>query len=434
VAQCYNGQTHHTPIDEAIVHQASPSKGYHRLTRAAALAVTTLASAFAALEVGFRVFPQVVPAQVCQDNHIIHFAYCQWYYQFDSPPRLGYTYEPGFRYEGMLDPSDPALVWAEDETCPRERNDAFLYTMEADEYGFVNPGPWAAEYDVVVTGDSFSQQFAPVWWVDELAGQTGMSVLNLGISGWGPLSEAEAIRRYGLARNPRWIIMLYFEGNDLFNMRDYQAHVGTETDWRTQELRKLPLRERLITPYVLRYWADELLGRNNPPQGDECRYPILVNSNVNQFETVYFDVHIAQLSWSRDEIERSREWRSLSQTLLSLDQEVRAQGARFLLVFAPAKEHIYWGMMWDERDLSRFLELTSPPRSFEEFSQTVDAQAFLMEEFAEAHGIEFVNLVTPLWLAARNEGEIYNYADAHWNSRGNEIVAGVIADYIMAGE
>jgi hypothetical protein len=47
-------------------------------------------------------------------------------------------------------------------------------------------------------------------------------------------------------------------------------------------------------------------------------------------------------------------------------------------------------------------------------------------------GIEFFNLTPIFWETAIRHGELYNYADPHWNQAGNQLAADAIAAYITA--
>lgn len=91
---------------------------------------------------------------------------------------------------------------------------------DSDEYGFHNPaGAWHARpLPVALVGDSFTEGNC-------LASDNNIAahlrkrfgaVLNLGISGFGPLSELAAVKEYLTAVRPNVVAWLYFEGNDLF--------------------------------------------------------------------------------------------------------------------------------------------------------------------------------------------------------------------------
>ena len=398
------------------------------------IGLTSLCAALVALEIGFRTMPQTIPLGACQSSLTLSYAFCHYEYQYDDPPRLGYVFKPGFGYDGPWNPADAAEIHEENETCGDPPDDTFHYAYRTDSTGFVNNAtPWLTHYDVVVTGDSFTKPWAPVWWVDLLRQQTGTSVLNLGMDGWATLSEVEAVRTYGLDKHPRWVVLLYFEGNDLFGVGEYYRRWTSGMDWRTYQLQQVGPLDRLVMPHVLRFWGDQIRQVFSPKKRI-CRYPMTVATNVSRFQTVFYDVQISQLSASRTEIETSLEWKLATQAILGLRDDVTAQGGRFLLVYVPAKEHLYWARIWDVGDISHFLELTTPLRSYQEFTDSVDAQMVLMQDFAAANQLDFLNLTGEIWQRTMTHGtQYYNYADMHWNEAGNRLVAGLIADYITGG-
>ena len=177
---------------------------------------------FAVFEIGFRIFYKAIPLDVCASSPIIANYYCQPYLEYDKPIKLAYHYVPGYKTEGMWDPADPRTANPGNETRPTGRSDAFLYKFQTDEKGFPNDEyKWRDQYDIVIAGDSFTIRTAPKTWIESLRDLTGMSVLTLGAPSWGPLNETEAIKQYGLDKKPKWVVLMYFEGNDLFNTEEY---------------------------------------------------------------------------------------------------------------------------------------------------------------------------------------------------------------------
>lgn len=397
----------------------------------------SVGAALLALEAGFRAIPQAIPRGACKNSLTLAHAYCQHHYQYDDPLRLGYVFTPGYSYDGPWNPADPTVIDAEAETCAPFPDHTFHYTFQADHNGFVgNDTPWHDHYDIVVTGDSFTRAYAPVWWLDFVRVKTGLTALNLGMDGWGTLAEVEAVAQYGLAKSPRWVILLWFEGNDLFEVGEYQRRRDSGLDWRAYQLSLTSPLNRAVMPHVLRYWIDEagrLIGV--VPESITCRYPMTVTTCVGRFQTIFFNTHIAQLSFSREDLVAMPEWALASGALLDLRAAVEAQGGRFLLVYVPAKEHLYFSHLWEQKDINHFLELTVPLRSYAEFCDVVDDQMALVEDFAAAHEIEFLNLTGEFWRRTMEGGEeYYNYADLHWNAAGNELAAELIAGYIVAAD
>ncbi len=89
-------------------------------------------------------------------------------------------------------------------------------TMGTDKRGFRNQTE-AEQYEVVVLGDSFaegsrvSDEHA---WPAQLAEMSGLSVYNLGMSGYDPIHYLASLREYGLALGPRYVLCMLYEGND----------------------------------------------------------------------------------------------------------------------------------------------------------------------------------------------------------------------------
>jgi len=97
-----------------------------------------------------------------------------------------------------------------------ENGDYAIY--ESDEHGFNNPaGIWSQQPKAVLLGDSFAQG-ACVGPGEDIAGQLrklGMSALNLGMAGSGPLVELAMLKEYAEFLKPEFVFWIYFEGNDL---------------------------------------------------------------------------------------------------------------------------------------------------------------------------------------------------------------------------
>lgn len=406
-----------------------------------------LLSAFFAIELGVRHFYQLIPLDVCARDGLISSYVCQPYFQYEKPITIGYRYEPGFRLEGIWDPADPHLANAADSTKPSDRSDAFQYLFETDEMGFPNSQyRWRERYDIVIAGDSFTIRTAPETWIEALSRRGGSSILTLGAPSWSTLNEAEAIRMYGLDKNPDWVLLMYFEGNDLINTSQYLERKDSGLSWKEFDLKGAPFWRRLITPHLISYVAESLAGDDQPEP--EYRYPVSASTNVGPIETVLKDVHLLPMSADYDTLAASNEFEAVADSLRSLDQQVKAQGGRFLLVYIPSKEHVLWSRIWDPVDVDHILERTvtvsnqNGPKgslqwepnylSYETFNSNHNAQEKLIEDFARENGIEILNLTPIFWQGTIDKGELYHYADPHWNQAGNQLAADAILNYMQS--
>jgi len=93
----------------------------------------------------------------------------------------------------------------------------------SDNYGFRNPkGLYSTgQIEALLVGDSFAQG-ACVANGQDIAGQLrslGLRTLSLGMSDNGPLLELATLREYAVSIRPQHVFWLYYEGNDLRDLK-----------------------------------------------------------------------------------------------------------------------------------------------------------------------------------------------------------------------
>jgi hypothetical protein len=333
------------------------------------------------------------------------------------------------------------------EVAPSTRNDAFWYEFQTDEMGFPNDeAEWRDRYDIVITGDSFVIRSAPKTWIDALREQTSKSILVLGAPSWSTLNEVEALRMYGLDKRPEWALMMYFEGNDLFNTAQYIERQESGLSWKEFDMRGAPWHRKLLVLHLGKHLVNSL--GKEPSTPPRYRYPVAASTEAGEVDLVFKDIHLLPMSANYDTLSRSEEFARIKAELVALDEQCRAQGTRLLLVYVPSKEHVYWSRIWDPTDVNNVLERSATVTlkegdhglieweqryiSFEAFNQNHNAQEMLFQDMADETGIAFLNLTPLFWQEAIRQGELYNYADPHWNQVGNQLAADAIQAYLEA--
>lgn len=411
--------------------------------------VLTLLALFVSIEGGLRLFYQLIPIQVCAADPIIGTYYCQPYFVYDKPVRLGYHYKPGFKQAGMWDPANPFLYDAGKETRPTGRSDAFWYEFRTDEKGFPNQVyQWEDQYDIVIAGDSFTIRTAPETWIEALGRQTGQSILTLGAPSWSTLNEAEAIKLYGLDKRPKWVLLMYFEGNDIINVAQYLERRDSGLSWKEFDMQHVSFQRKLLTPHLLNFLVDKARPPSPTVESPRYRYPVTASTEAGLIQSVFKDVHLLPLSADYNTLARSDEFAAIQESLLTLNRLVRDNGGRFLVVYIPSKEHVLWSRIWDPVDVNHILERTVTVTlsqgdhgslqwqptylSFDQFNETQLAQERLLDDFTRKNDIEFLNLTPIFWQESIARGELYHYADAHWNQAGNWLAAEAIQAYMEA--
>ena len=408
----------------------------------------TIVILIVAIEIGFRLFYQLIPIEVCAADPIIGTYTCQPYFEYDRPIRIGYRYTPGFQLEGMWNPANPYLANSDNSTAPSDRDDSFEYRFVTDEHGFPNePAIWEEQYDIVIAGDSFTIRTAPQTWIERLEEHAEQEILTLGAPSWSTLNEAEAIRQFGLDKQPKYVLLMFFEGNDIINTAQYLERQSSGLDWREYDLQDVSLFRRLLTPHFVAYLWKKIV----PPEEEaapDYRYPVAADTTVGPIETVFKDIHLLPLSADYETLAASDEFAAVKATLMALNEEVMAQGAQLVVVYIPSKEHVLWSRVWDPVDVNHVLERTVTVTlsegdhgilrwepnylTYERFNETTQAQEQLLTDFTTDAGIHFLNLTPFFWQGSIDTGELYHYGDPHWNQAGNDLAADVIWTYLQS--
>lgn len=307
--------------------------------------------------------------------------------------------------------------------------------MITDANGFRNSPPEKDAYEIVALGDSFTRSSGvALAWPQILAENTGSDVLNLADVGFGPQDELKVLQQYGLKKHPQWVIMAYFEGNDLYDAAAYDQ----------------------ATPFILFRFGRYILGQSVAAWQDrrssaasrvvtsDYRYPITMMVNHKEFEMVFFPSYISWLSLSGETITVSQNYRLVRDTILEVQESSKAADAKFLLVYVPSKSHVYLpylnnpetvasvftGVSQIELDDTGFLQFTNTKVTPELVRQHMDDQANLLADFAAEHNIYYLDLTPVFQEEAGSGAQLYYTYDTHWNQLGHNLAAEAINEYL----
>ncbi|MEW5960200.1 MAG: SGNH/GDSL hydrolase family protein [Chloroflexota bacterium] len=182
----------------------------------------SLAFTLLLIEAGLRFFPKVIPLDLL--------------IQFNDKPRTEIARRVGLKTKGETillnrDDGGPELRIFKPYTTvvwPIEDDGTFSVVV-MDKNGFCNPPAEAAatQVEIITLGDSFTWCHAvdpQAAWAGQLARLTGRPVYNLGLGGIGPYEYIQLLKKFGLPRSPRLVIMNIYEGNDLRDVARYYYH------------------------------------------------------------------------------------------------------------------------------------------------------------------------------------------------------------------
>jgi hypothetical protein len=399
---------------------SGPKRGFASFLGNIALAMLGVGVALGLMELLLRTYPNLVPPLV----------------RTNPPVRRAQAFQDE-TYDVRLSDGD-LYFWMRGSIVPlpidKDRVIARVHLV-TDAYGFRNSLPEKATYGIVAVGDSYTQGHNVAYpWPQRLAEYTGIDVLNLGEGDTGPQAQLDALRKYGLKKRPQWVIMAYFEGNDLHDVETYdQANPFILTRF-----------GKYLLVQSIAAWRGRRQEGANTTVAPVYRYPITVTINGIDLEMAFVSSYVAWLSTGRDVIESSQNYRIAREAILHARELSEGADARFLLVLLPSKEHVYLPYInaadtltrvfadvpMIERDEAGFLQFTSERATPELTRQNMDDQARLLADFCAENQMRFLDL-TPIFQEEAGTGaELYYPYDTHWNQRGQDLAAHTIAGYL----
>lgn len=300
------------------------------------------------------------------------------------------------------------------------------FIRRKDQDGFRLPRMTADHYPIVALGDSFTEG-GETNWVDVLAEELDIPVRNLGWRGWGPLHQAKALRQFGDGDHT-WILIGYFEGNDLSNIQtayeELQASGAISIARNTDQGVGAPV--EIVTA----------------PDGNYL-YPLQHFIGEKSYEIAYISDYLWWLNGSLETYQNSRNLALLRQALQ--DIQSMAGNACVGLVYIPSKEHIYFPFA-DPNGNRRYvlenglaLQLNADgwltfgdlsPQDYTALAENLDHQREAVRQVVAELGLAFIDL-TPPFLAHARTGELTYYVyDSHWNADGHRLAGQIVAEHL----
>lgn len=329
---------------------------------------------------------------------------------FDVDLEFGFRRRPNIRMVGRYS-GDLAIAW----NMPRRAARQLEFTFNGQ--GFRSRTDYTAA-DVVMLGDSFIEG----WFVsdgetcaDRLADRTGLTVANLGQSGYGTLQELRMLELYGLALRPRLVVWFFYEGNDLYDDEDFEGNLsyfrrvgGTVAELR-QRLgwTRSSFRDASFSIHAfdaLRRSCDWLVPNSMPHFG-------WFRDDQGGRQRVLF--HGEGTSELGDyELERFEKTKTALTAGKALCNEY---GIGLIVCCIPAKFRVYAGICeFAESSPCNQWRLWSLPEHFKAFCD--DAK------------IPCVDLTQPMRDAAAAGRLLYSATDTHWDQNGHAFVAELLAE------
>jgi hypothetical protein len=359
----------------------------------------------------------------------------------DDP--LTWHYRPGSTYRKSFDCTrrpDPHRI---PQTCGE------AYETVVDETGYLNgpAGLWQShgQIDLFLAGDSVLQGFGVPSVVELLRPQLPLRMWNVSAAGYSARQKVNALLTYALPKQPTWLLVEFWSGNDLKEEITNEACDGQgdfSCRWYGPELRRRLSRHPIyqtifkegrmdvftrfeeaaaenLTLATTRYLIDTMKGalkESLRAKGDRSSATpdaahTFYNTGVIAPPGGFFAV-------------REGQWHMYLHTAMRVTEhhyerleaalEGTAPKPTVILLYNPAPYEVYRGMWTDP---------------IPQADQVSAFQRAALSAFAHAHGWRFLDLTDPLrqavqarqaWLYGRND-------KGHWSPQGTAIVADVLS-------
>ena len=307
--------------------------------------------------------------------------------------------------------------------------------VQTDEIGFGNPpGIYDGNpsIDVIAIGDSFTWPSAVEphdAWPHRLGVEMGLVSYNLGRGGNGPYEYLQILKRYGLAKSPRVVVMNLYEGNDILNVVEHLAYragtaplsEGEANEGKTGFLWRRSLAWNLLAGSVL-YFREHARSENREGRVD---YRFQVGGIPFNAEQSSRD----EVVYARRAVAGDISYEVFDEPLREFRRLAAERGFRPVLVYTPAAATVYAPAVFRDPDVGKVLET---------FSRD---QRRHLEKLARELDMAFADLTPILQERAREappaeDNLLYFPGNIHLTPRGHAVVAQALAGFLrerMAG-
>jgi len=331
--------------------------------------------------------------------------YHMWWAPNVTDPELLSIHRPHARQTGEARGGDAASSYQ----IPPSDQTQFRWDLTYDHNGFRNKLDLKSA-DIVVIGDSFIEGLTVSdadLVTSQLAQLQRKVVANLGQSTYGPLQELVVFKRYGLPLQPRTVIWMFFEGNDLQDVIGYRHELQHPPSFWHAFWARCFTRSAYLA--VKRLFAVPV-----KPPGIK-RSGVFQAANGKQL-TTYFMYRSKPLT--QEELGALDE---TSVTLATVQKLCAAQGIRLIFVFVPTKFRVLHTLcQFPQESECRNWVLTDMPDRLERALAST------------APGVAYLDLTPYLVEAAKTEELPYYSDDEHWTPEGHKVAAKALNVYLSS--
>jgi hypothetical protein len=295
----------------------------------------------------------------------------------------------------------------------------YVATTNAD--GF-RPNSAGSPYEIVLVGDSFlamGEDDASTL-SERLRGVSGRATFNLSRSWYGPHQYLELLKRYGLALRPKVVLLGFYAGNDIEDIREYHRWLREQRYYfyADHAQRHFFVRYAVALTNTGAYLRDTIakrLARQTRPVAPGEIHPDLGVIRVGA-QSVPMVLGDRNPEGSAEQLLATAEWQALHALLTEFQHLCRAYGILPVLLYIPTKSQVY-AEYATAHSGRRFLQAAARQHPIR--TNMVAAITTL----AQRVELPLINLLSYFEQQAEAGRLLYYPFDTHWSGEGIQAAA-----------
>ncbi|MEK6800052.1 MAG: GDSL-type esterase/lipase family protein [Planctomycetota bacterium] len=312
-------------------------------------------------------------------------------------------------------------------------------TLRTDRRGFRNQTSLES-YDVVVLGDSFAEGSSVSdehAWPRILAERSGLTVYNLGMSGYDPFQYLASLTEIGLSLKPRMVLCLLYEGNDFRSTKSDEKRQHPDFGDRFAEyMKQSPLLD-VVDRSLIRTFGPIRAGAPLANSAVISWLPLTIPEGALGRRYAFEPKQLMDLYQTKDQFSLDKHWLNPRRQLGEMYEKCAGVGARLVVVYAPTKAHVTLPLAADRLpvdNVRRFAalgvkqELPEAATFLRNLRDRIEAKEEVVGEWSRQEGVAFVSLTPALREAVARGVQAYYTYDQHWTPDGHSVVADVMVD------
>jgi hypothetical protein len=317
-------------------------------------------------------------------------------------------------------------TWMGDQYSPDYGVDVqpmpYVATTNAD--GF-RPNSAEPPYEIILVGDSFLAigETDASTLSERLRAVSGLRTMNLSRSWYGPDQYLELLKRYGLALQPKVVLLGFCAENDIEDMREYRRWLreGRYYFYADYSQRHFFVRyATALSDTAASLWdiVARRLAHQARPLGPGEIHPDLglIRVGAQLVPMVFADW---KPEGSAEQLLATEEWQALHALLTEFQHLCQAYGILPVLLYIPPKSQVY-AEYATARSGRRFLQAAVRQRPVR--TKMVEAVTTLAQQVE----LPLINLLPHFERQAEAGKLLYYPFDTHWNPEGIQAAAGYI--------